>query len=241
MKRIVLGILVMALVFSLPIVISATPFTMNLSQLGSLYETYENPSATGTSLLSVYGNPDGVKYIGNLNQGGAGFSQVQIGANFWGIPYGGSAGDGATNVALGMGSLADYSSYRLRFANMNENPWMYNLYFNVGYTDWGETNYYIQNDWTSINPGSYDVLSLNFNSAHVWGGGYSGELVDLSTLGMDMDHVSNIGFSIAGNVPLSGYDYTFETTVSPVPEPATMFLFGLGLVGGGLLKRKKRK
>ncbi len=218
---------------------AAVTFSMSPEQIQALYETYEDPNSSSV-LYSVQANAQGAKFVGDLvNQG---WAQMQIGANYWGIPFGGSAGDAPTNMALGLGSLAGYDAFGLNFYNYDENPWKYNLYFNVGYTGSGEADYYVQGNWTEVAGGQNSGLILDFTNAQVWGGGYNGGSVDLfSITGLNLAHISNIGFAIGANVPQDGMfpDYTFETIVTPVPEPASMLLLGPALLG--LIRFKKKK
>jgi hypothetical protein len=251
--RLPLFLLVFVALTVIPVLAGATIFSMNPTQLQALYDVYENPSLEGTYLSgpSPGGNaqalPDGAKYRGDI--GGAddyyhGWAQIQIGANFWGKPWGGSNGQRSSNVALGMDSLAGYDSYSQIFENLNENPWKMNLFFNVGYTDWGETNYYVQNTWTLFNVSESKALTLDFTNAQVWGGDgvggdpdYSGAWVDLTdstAFPVNWAHITNIGLNIGEDVPIgSPDDYTYEVNASPIPEPSTIILLGLGFLGLG--------
>ncbi len=242
MKNLGKLLIVTAVVACVSIPAFSTTFSLNPSQLQSFYEVYENPASSNTNLFPVQALANGAKYKGDINMNGSGWSQIQIGANFWGQPYGGAQFDNPTLSALGLSSLSGFDKFSEVIENQNENAWKYNLFFNVGYTDWGETNYYVQNTWTEIAAGGSQVMTLDFSNAQVYGGAYSGDWKDLNTIGFNWDHISSIGLNIGADVPLGAdkEDYTFETKVSPVPEPATLLLLGFGLLAVGLVLRKQQ-
>ncbi len=237
-KLMLLLFLVAGLIVSPTLASAANVFTMNPYQLGQLYQVWEDPISTGTELTYVMGFPDAAVYSGTILRT-PGWGSIQIGANSTGTPYGGSAGSEPTNSALGLGSLAGYDAYQLSFANTNENPWYYNLFFTSG-------DYLVEGSWLEIPTGGMSTVSLDFSNARVYDWPSLAELEweDLSDIeDLDLSDISSIGFSIGADVPMPGRygdtDYVFETTVAPVPEPGSMMLLGMGILGLFGLKRKR--
>lgn len=61
--------------------------------------------------------------------------------------------------------------------------------------------------------------------------------VDLRSL--DVANIDTLSLRVSAIIPVSGHDYTAEYRLVPIPEPATMLLFGTGLIGIAGLGRKK--
>lgn len=245
MKKILLLTMLVLSLLTFPMAASATTFTMNSTQLQALYETYESPDSAGTSLTLPVGNlPDGAKFTGNILTNETAYGQIQIGANFSGVDYDGTSR--TTIGTLGMDDLSGYNAYGLNIENVNESAWDLNVYFNVGWTDspYSETDYYVQNTWTSIaKDASADVL-LDFTNCQVWGGIYSGDWVDITTISdLNLAHVTNIGLNIGGNMPVGDNDYTYEVKVRSIPDLSAVFLLGSACMLGGFagFRRKLKK
>jgi hypothetical protein len=238
-------------------------FTMDSTQIQALYQTDENPTSAGTFLnypvQPLTGPEASAKFDGRVRMNETGWGQIQIGANFWGSDYDGTYTPGSpqTNVALGMDDLTGYDGYGLRFKNVNENAWKYNVYFNAGWTDSGfdEVDYYVQDTWTTIDVNESKGVVIDFTNAEVWkndwtGGTYQSTTylgwTDLTSIAnFPWAHITNIGFNTGGDMPLLGQDYDFETKVAPypIPEPSTLIILGFGVAGMAVYgwRRKKKQ
>jgi hypothetical protein len=227
---------------------SAFVFQMNSNQLQSLYEIDENPVVDpGTDLLSVTPLDKGAEFWGSLNLGGSGWSQMQIGANYFGHPYAGHEGDGASLSELGLDNLEGYTMLSQSFRNVGKHGWHFSMFAGIGYAHDRETYYYLQNEWAMIDAGMSSRLSLDFSNAEIWSfNPNTGERLYLGwgnafNLGLDWSHVSSIGFNIAGDVPVDEDGHNFRVEATPAPEPTSLVFIGCGLLGLALLRRKFKK
>lgn len=221
----------------------AIPFTMNKHQLEGLYQTGETPDNYGTYLNSIEPTDEGIKVVGNILTLNPGPGKIKIGVNNSGIDYNGMTTryDYITGTIVPLKKtdemgidLSGYDSYSLSALNDNENPWAYQLYFRT------KGDYTVVNEWQEIINQKSNIITLDFKDAYIGGSIYN--LIDqhaANYLEIDLDQIDEIGFLIGGDLPVGPNDYTFETEIEPIPEPATLLLLGIGLIGIGTISRKK--
>jgi hypothetical protein len=92
--------------------------------------------------------------------------------------------------------------------------------------------------------GIQSFLGLKANSKDTSGSGYGGPLGFFTNLkGTNTGTVNFIGGIAPGASTYFSLEEpaTLNTTVTPAPEPATLATLGAGLVGFGLLRRRRRK
>jgi hypothetical protein len=104
--------------------------------------------------------------------------------------------------------------FGLHITNTNENAWVFQL---VAVTDQG-----------TFMSGASALIPDTGDFYHAALGGVAGT-------------ISSVFFVISGSVPFPDGDRTAEYEIAPVPIPPALALFGGGLVGLGLLSRRRRK
>jgi hypothetical protein len=154
------------------------------------------------------------------------------------------SGDGSSDgwAAMGVGyswppsaplnDLSGYGGYGLTIKNTDDDIWHVNIYMNTGWTDapYSEPDNFYQSTWIELLPGQSASLILDFAAMGV----------------INLNHVTNIGFEVGNdldafpiNIPANPSNPdVYHVDVSPVPEPATLLLLGLGSL---LLARRKHR
>lgn len=209
----------------------AAIYSPSLSELDTFYEV-----SSGTLTGPDAGPP--------ITVGSDGAFEVTIsdetgGSSTWGdVQIGRDAtieGAGSPYYSGSWADLSIYDTYELNITNTSATDWFSaNIYLNTGWTDspYNETDYYYQNGWTWVAPGSTVHLVLDFDTAMTFGGH------DLDNLG----HVSSLGFNIGTNVGTGDYyGDDLDGKANPVPIPTSVLLLGsglLGMIGVGFRRRK---
>ncbi|MFC1667451.1 PEP-CTERM sorting domain-containing protein [Candidatus Omnitrophota bacterium] len=230
MKKILLVVVLMGLlVISNSGIASAATFIFAQNDLLKFWDVAEIPQNSTTSLLLNSASGSGVGISATLYDDvlpGA-FAQMLIGVNATGTS---ATGSGATVANVGASDLSLFSTYGLTFTNTDDDVLSVNLFLDT----LGGNHYEGTQIW--LTPGATGSVTLSLTGK------------------TNLSNVEGIGFILGSNMIGSpthpSYDANYPSnpdTLSVhvqggIPEPATMSLLGLGLLGaaGARFRRKKK-
>ncbi len=171
-----------------------------------------------------------------FTQGPGAWRSGQLGWSMF-APYPNYADDTLTKEFY---DVSAYKSWMISFHNeeyfTNQPPLNANLFMNIGWTDIGETNWYVQSTWTLAEACKRVVLHMDFANVEVWANGQYLGFQDI-TSDPRLKHVSSLGVQIGSDV-YPGAPALVKICLDTIPAPGAALLVALGMGLVGWAKRR---
>jgi len=151
-------------------------------------------------------------------------------------------------------NLTAYDSWMISFhleeyGSVEGDPWSGHalgtkLFMNVGYTDLGETDLFVESDFVWALPCDNIVLHMDLTDVTAWVGGSPVYNYDLTQDARFLaGHVSSMGVQIGSNTWTDDYMFPTDTSIKicidTIPAPGAILLGGIGVALVGWLRRRR--